>query len=82
MAMVWRTRRLLRKWPFNEDDHFDFDKPVNNMWAALKDYCSWCYFDPGTSDYSDGYQCPQVCWDINTPRNKAFFSLAKEVSGA
>lgn len=66
---------------FNEDDHFDFDKPMNNMWAALKNYCSWGYFDPGASDYSEGYQCPPVRWDINTPRKKAFFSFAKEVTG-
>lgn len=66
---------------FNEDDHFDFDKPMNNMWAALKNYCSWGYFDPGASDYSEGYQCPPVRWDINTPRKKAFFSFAKVVTG-
>lgn len=66
---------------FNEDDHFDFDKPENNMWAALKHYVSWGYFDPGKSDYSDGYQCPPVNWGINTERKKAFFNFAKEVTG-
>jgi hypothetical protein len=67
---------------FNEDDHFDFDKPVNNMMAAIGEYASWGYFDPGKSDYSDGYQCPPVNWGINTERKKAFFQLAKEVTGA
>jgi hypothetical protein len=38
--------------PFNEDDHFDFDKPVNNMLAAIGWYASWGYFDPGESNYS------------------------------
>lgn len=66
---------------FNEDDHFDFDQPSNNMWAALKNYVSWGYFDPGKSDYSDGYQCPPVNWGINTERKKAFFNFAKEVTG-
>jgi hypothetical protein len=67
---------------FNEDDHFDFDKPVNNMVAAISEYASWGYFDPGASDYSDGYQCPPVNWRINTDRKKGFFGLLKEVTGA
>lgn len=67
---------------FNEDDHFDFDKPENNMLAAVSRYASWGYFDPGASDYSDGYQCPPVNWGINTERKKAFFSLVKEMTGA
>jgi hypothetical protein len=67
---------------FNEDDHFDFDKPVNNMMQAISEYASWGYFDPGKSDYVDGYQCPPVNWGINTERKKAFFGLLKEVTGA
>ena len=67
---------------FNEDDHFDFDKPENNMMSAVSRYASWGYFDPGASDYSDGYQCPPVNWGINTERKKAFFSLVKQVTGA
>lgn len=67
---------------FNEDDHFDFDKPENNMVSAISQYASWGYFDPGKSDYSDGYQCPPVNWGINTERKKAFFNLVREVTGA
>lgn len=67
---------------FNEDDHFDFDKPFNNMLAALSEYASWGYFDPGQSNYRDGYQCPPVQWGINTERKKAFFGLLKIVTGA
>jgi hypothetical protein len=67
---------------FNEDDHFDFDQPENNMWAAIKNYVSWGYFDPGKSDYSDGYQCPPVNWGINTERKKAFFGFVKEITGS
>lgn len=60
---------------FNEDDHFDFDKPMNNMIAAISKYCSWGYFDP------EGYQSPPVNWGIDTDRKKAFFHLLGEVTG-
>lgn len=83
--MVRQTRQVpgYRVMPilFNEDDHFDFDKPSNNFLAALSEYASWGYFDPGKSNYEDGYQCPPVNWGINTPRKQAFFKLAKEISG-
>jgi hypothetical protein len=62
---------------FNEDDHFDFDKPVNNMMKAIAGYASWGYFDP----YADGYQTVPVNWTINTARKRAFFNLVKEVTG-
>jgi hypothetical protein len=84
--MVEETRRVpgYRAMPilFNEDDHFDFDKPVNNMLKAISAYASWGYFDPGASDYRDGYQCPPVNWGINTDRKRAFFNLLKEATGA
>jgi hypothetical protein len=67
---------------FNEDDHFDFDKPENNMLAAVGAYASWGYFDPGKNNYTDGYQCPPTNWGINTERKKAFFTLLREVTGA
>jgi hypothetical protein len=85
-SMVDEIRKLpaYRPMPvlFNEDDHFDFEKPVNNMLAALSKYASWGYFDPGKSNYNDGYQCPPVHWSINTERKKAFFKLLKEVTGS
>ena len=78
--MVRQTRQVkgYRPMPilFNEDDHFDFDKPENNFVSALSEYCGWGYFDP------DGYQCPPVSWGLNTERKKAFFGLLKEVTGA
>lgn len=67
---------------FNEDDHFDFEKPQNNFLAAVGEYASWGYFDPGASNYADGYQCPPVNWQINTPRKRAFFELLGQVTGA
>lgn len=66
---------------FNEDDHFAFDQPMNNMVASIAEYCGWGYFDPGKSDYVDGYQCPPVNWGINSERKKEFFGLLKEVTG-
>jgi len=66
---------------FNEDDHFDFDQPTNNLVAAIGEYCSWGYFDPGKSDYNDGYQSPPVRWDVNTPRKKDFFDMVKKITG-
>jgi hypothetical protein len=75
---TWRTMPVV----FNEDDHFDFDQPANNMRAATAAYASWGYFDPGASDYSDGYQCPPVNWGINTERKKQFFGTVKRWTGA
>ncbi len=83
--MVRQARRVpgYRPMPivFNEDDHFDFDQPENNFLAAVGEYASWGYFDPGASNYRDGYQCPPVRWDINTPRKQAFFKLVQEITG-
>lgn len=67
---------------FNEDDHFDFDKTSNNMLNAVRAYAGWGYFDPGLSNYQDGYQCPPVNWGINTPLKRAFFDKLKEVTGS
>ena len=85
-TMIDQTRKVdsYRPMPilFNEDDHFDFDKPANNFLKAVGAYASWGYFDPGKSDYSDGYQCPPVNWGINTERKQAFFKLLKDITGA
>ena len=67
---------------FNEDDHFDFEKPKNNFIAAISEYASWGYFDPGRNNYHDGYQSPPVNWGINTERKRAFFSLLAEITGS
>jgi len=74
---TWRQMPVM----FNEDDHFDFDKPANNMRRATAAYASWGYFDPGASDYSDGYQCPPVNWGINTDRKRQFFESVKRYTG-
>ena len=74
---AWHTMPLV----VNEDDHFDFEQADNHFLAALGLRASWGYFDPGNSDYVDGYQCPPVNWGINTPRKQAFFNLAAEITG-
>ena len=67
---------------FNEDDHFDFDKPNYNLRAAVSQYASWGFFDPGLSNYRDGYQCPPVDWTIGTERKRAFFKKIREITGS
>lgn len=85
MEMVQETRHVLGYRPmpilFNEDDHFDFDKPMNNCMAAISQYASWGYFDPGENDYHHGYQSVPVQWQINTPRKRAFFQKIRDITG-
>lgn len=68
---------------FNEDDHFDFDKPENNFIAAVKEYASWGYFDFRMKDesFEDGYQSVPIDWGINSTRKRAFFGKLKEITG-
>lgn len=85
--MVRETRKVpgYRPMPvlFNEDDHFDFDKPENNFAAAVGEYASWGYFDYRMKDegFDDGYQSVPVNWGISSPRKKAFFKLLSEITG-
>ncbi|MDQ3702950.1 MAG: hypothetical protein M3442_18815 [Chloroflexota bacterium] len=93
--MVAQTRALAgyRAHPmpilFNEDDHFDFEHPMNNCTAAVESYASWGYFDGGASsgggvargDYDAGYQLVPVNWGINTPVKQGFFRLLREITG-
>jgi hypothetical protein len=68
----------------NEDDHFDFDKPDNNMLAAVEEYSGWGYFDYRQirERFQDGYQSLPVDWGISSVRKKGFFSLLAEVTGS
>ena len=83
--MVDKTRQVAgytrKPILFNEDDHFEFDKPWNNFVAAVSRYASWGYFDPGESNYVDGYQSPPVNWGLTTDTKTGFFELAKEMTG-
>jgi hypothetical protein len=84
--MVDQTRAIpgYRPMPilFNEDDHFDFDKPWNNFVAAVSRYASWGYFEAGESNYQDGHQTPPVNWGLSSERKRHFFRLLKEITGA
>ena len=75
---------------FNEDDHYDFDRPVNNMVNAFKAGASWGYFDfrkrgetlaKDDSAFGEGYQSIPVDWGITSRRKKEFFGLLAGLSG-
>jgi hypothetical protein len=67
----------------NEDDHYDFEKPVNNFVNSIKAYTSWGYFDfrRHNEGFEEGFQSMPIDWSINSERKKAFFSLLKEITG-
>ncbi len=85
--MVRKTRKVsgYRPMPilFNEDDHFDFEKPANNFLAAFGEYASWGYFDYRMKgkQFKDGYQSVPVNWEISSPRKRAFFEKLGEITG-
>jgi hypothetical protein len=68
---------------FNEDDHFEFDKPTNNMRAAVSQYASWGYFDYrfAGEGFDEGYQSVPVNWTISSERKRGFFGKVGEISG-
>ena len=69
---------------FNEDDHFDFDKPVNNFLAAVSAGAGWGYFDFRMKEegFAEGYQSVPVNWGISSARKRGFFRLLAEITGA
>ncbi len=69
---------------YNEDDHYDFDKPDNNMLAAIGRGAGWGFFDYRRikEKFEDGYQSLPVDWGINSVRKRGFFTLLAEVTGA
>jgi len=68
---------------FNEDDHFDFDRPRNNFIAAVSEHASWGYFDFRMKDegFDEGYQSVPVNWGISSERKRGFFRLLREITG-
>jgi len=84
--MVTKTRAVAGYRPmpivFNEDDHFDFDKPMNNFVAATQAYASWGIFDYRMKNegFDDGYQSVPVNWGISSPRKQGFFGLLKAMT--
>jgi len=87
-AMVRQSRQVPGYTPkpilFNEDDHFDFDKPLNNFVAAVSEYASWGCFDYRMKGegFDDGYQSVPVNWGISSERKRGFFRLLGQITGA
>jgi hypothetical protein len=86
-AMVRETRAVTgsRGQPivFNEDDHYDFDKPLNNFTAAVSERAGWGFFDFRRRDeaFDEGFQSVPVNWRIRSDRKKGFFQLLAEITG-
>jgi len=68
---------------FNEDDHFNFEVPVNNFTSAVSEYAGWGYFDFRMKDegFAEGYQSIPADWGISSPRKAGFFRLLAEITG-
>ncbi len=68
---------------FNEDDHFNFDKPDNNFLAALSNGAGWGYFDYRMSGegFDEGFQSVPVNWQISSQRKIGFFRLLSQITG-
>jgi hypothetical protein len=85
MVDASRASRAYRDQPvlFNEDDHFDFGRPDNNLLAAVSRYAGWGYFDYRMKDegFGQGYQSVPVDWGVSSERKKGFFKLLEEVTG-
>jgi hypothetical protein len=86
-GMVEETRLVEGYVPkpvvFNEDDHFNFDQPMNNFVAATSAYASWGFFDFRMKDegFDEGYQSIPVNWGISSARKRGFFTKLKEITG-
>lgn len=86
--LVRRTRKVsgYRPMPifFNEDDHFNFDQPVNNFTAAVGEYCGWGYFDfrMKGEGFDEGYQSIPANWATSSSRKAGFFRKLAEITGA
>ena len=86
--LVRKTRALPTYRPMpvlnHEDDHEDFDQPLNNFTAALAGHVSWGWFDfrRKGEGMNEGYQSPPVNWGLSSERKRAFFKYCAEISGA
>jgi hypothetical protein len=82
----WRASPAYRGQPivYNEDDHFEFDKPDNHFVAAVESGASWGYFDYRMTRerFEDGFQSLPVDWGISSRRKRAFFGLLKAITGS
>jgi hypothetical protein len=77
---TWRPMPVL----FNEDDHFDFDQPMNNFIAAVSEHASWGYFDYRMKGegFDEGYQSMPANWTTSSDRKRGFYKLCAEITGS
>ncbi|HLZ53833.1 MAG TPA: hypothetical protein VKS19_05070 [Verrucomicrobiae bacterium] len=85
--LVRKTRALCAKPKpilFNEDDHYDFDRPQNNFTVAVGEHASWGFFDYRRKGegFDEGYQSVPVNWGISSARKREFFQLVAEITGS
>jgi hypothetical protein len=86
VAMVRETRAPPGYGPkpivFNEDDHYDFEKPRNNFVAATSVRASWGYFDfrRAGERFDEGYQSVPVHWAVSSSRKQASFGVVASMS--
>jgi CubicO group peptidase (beta-lactamase class C family) len=86
--MVKKTRQVAGYRPMpivlNEDDHFAFDQPKNNLLAATGEYASWGFFDYRMKGegFDEGYQSVPVNWGGTSARKRDFFAKVQELTGA
>jgi hypothetical protein len=84
--MVRQTRQVTTYTPkpvlFNEDDHYDFDKPWNDFVAATSEHASWGFFDfrRQGEGFDEGYQSMPANWGITSARKRGFFGLLHEMT--
>jgi hypothetical protein len=86
VEMVRESRAAIGASPkpivFNEDDHYDFEKPLNNLVAATSVHASWGFFDfrRAGEGFDEGYQSVPVNWAISSARKRGFFDLVASLS--
>jgi hypothetical protein len=86
--LVRKTRSRAGDTPkpilFNEDDHFDFERPDNNFIAAVSERAGWGYFDYRMQGegFDEGFQSVPVNWGLSSARKRGFFRLLAEITGS
>ncbi len=86
--LIHKTRAVPTYRPMpvliNEDDHENFDQPVNNFTTSLAEHVSWGWFDYRRKGegMNEGYQSPPVNWGLSSERKRGFFKLLAEITGA
>jgi arylsulfatase A-like enzyme len=78
--LIHKTRSVSTFKPIpvliNEDDHENFEHPVNNFSVSISEHVSWGWFDyrRKSEAMEEGYQSPPVNWGITSSRKRGFFN--------